>query len=833
MSDNTLIKIQGVLNDLIDKYKLVFWYDKEGEMKEFVSSLDIPGVEILTLQNNAFSVKYRILKGDKPERGFIVYSPEAKPEDEDNWLLDLQMTAAPFSADMGSLYAAECNIPLELKEKVVDKHSEFFRLSDNRKRLTQRLRVGMDAGDIEKQMQAVVCKTEPAYDQLTWALAKECYDESTEMIDKLEKYNLLDMFWEEIESTFGYKKNHQIKDLLIVLFNEDMNRHLEGASLHNEAHIFMRDWRDSRQYGELYKMWALKLEEELGIYDKIKGEDIEKLVAIETYPCIDKVIALYLQHEVLNGTMSVEKMESIVDEREHKIFFSVAAHTIKALLEARRLMEDIDQKMQNGHLHINSTIDGFNLYFNDLYTIDLHYRHYFREEKQSESKKLLTEITRVVENKYTNSYLLELANKWQPLVDSMDKWRIEGIYPQPKFYDYYVAPYVAKGVKVFVIISDALRYETMVELEQRIAQVSRMVTKMNPPMLSTQPSYTQLGMAALLPNRQLSYEKQQDEVFADGISTKGTDSRKKVLNNRVPKSLAIAAKDFLEITTPKTYFKDYDLIYIYSNKIDFKGDKRETEGEVFQATEEEFEHIIKIVELIRNGNGSNILITSDHGYLYQNEDLDETEFTDFKVMGDIISDTRRFIIGNNLQPGNAVKTWNSEDVGLKEGRQIQIAKGMIRMKKQGSGKRFVHGGAMLQEIVVPVLHVNIKKAADVSQVDVDILNKRSQLTTNNQTISFYQSEAVTEKVKGLSLRMGFYDSEGNLISDSVTMVFDSESTDSTQREQRHQFMFKNQLSKLNGQEVVLRMERQVPNSEQYTTYKEVSYTVKVMFQAEW
>ena len=496
-------------------------------------------------------------------------------------------------------------------------------------------------------------------------------------------------------------------------------------------------------------------------------------------------------------------------------------------------MEDIDQKMQNGHLHINSTIDGFNLYFNDLYTIDLHYRHYFREEKQSESKKLLTEITKVVENKYTNSYLLELANKWQPLVDSMDKWRIEGIYPQPKFYDYYVAPYVAKGVKVFVIISDALRYETMVELEQRIAQVSRMVTKMNPPMLSTQPSYTQLGMAALLPNRQLSYEKQQDEVFADGISTKGTDSRKKVLNNRVQKSLAIAAKDFLEITTPKTYFKDYDLIYIYSNKIDFKGDKRETEGEVFQATEEEFEHIIKIVELIRNGNGSNILITSDHGYLYQNEDLDETEFTDFKVMGDIISDTRRFIIGNNLQPGNAVKTWNSEDVGLKEGRQIQIAKGMIRMKKQGSGKRFVHGGAMLQEIVVPVLHVNIKKAADVSQVDVDILNKRSQLTTNNQTISFYQSEAVTEKVKGLSLRMGFYDSKGNLISDSVTMVFDSESTDSTQREQRHQFMFKNQLSKLNGQEVVLRMERQVPNSEQYTTYKEVSYTVKVMFQAEW
>lgn len=77
---------------------------------------------------------------------------------------------------------------------------------------------------------------------------------------------------------------------------------------------------------------------------------------------------------------------------------------------------------------------------------------------------------------------------------------------------------------------------------------------------------------------------------------------------------------------------------------------------------------------------------------------------------------------------------------------------------------------MLQEIVVPVLHVNIQKKQDVSQVDVDILNQRSRLTTNNQTISFYQSEVVSEKVKGLTLKMGFYDPKGNLISDSVTMV---------------------------------------------------------------
>lgn len=831
MADSTQQKIQQVLGDLIDKYGRVFWYDDGGQMQQFALSLELPGVEVLTLQNNAFSLKYRMLKGEQPERGFIIYSPEAKPVDEDNWLLDLQIASAPFSADMGSLYAAECGIPMELKEKAVDSHLDFFRTVQNRSRLTARLRQGMDVSQIERQMIAVICKAEPTYDQITLALASEEFNGNTDIHDKLQQCGLLDIYWNDIDQIFGYSGQHKVKDLMIVLFNDDMRFKLEGGTLHNEAHIFMRDWRDSRQYGELYKQWAALLETELGISSQIKGYDIEQLCQVDTFPCVDTVIAQYLHMEVQNGTMSVEKMEAIVDDREHKLFFNEAAHTIKALLEARRMVENIDSKM-NG-LIINSIEEGFQMYCRDLYTIDMHYRHYFREEKQAESKTLLSSITEMIQRKYTNGFLLELAKKWQPVVDSMNKWRIDRVIDQRDFYDYYVSPFVSKRTKVFVIISDALRYETMVELEQRIAQVSRMATVMKPAMLSTLPSYTQLGMAALLPNHQLSYDKHQDEVFADGLSTKGTSSRQKVLEQRVPNSLAISAKDFLEITTPKTYFRDYDLIYIYSNKIDFVGDKRETEGEVFKATEEEFEHIVKIVELIRNGNGSNILITSDHGYLYQNEQLDESEFVDFKVMGDIIADTRRFVIGNNLQPGNAVKTWNSEDVGLKEGRQIQIAKAMNRMRKQGSGSRFVHGGSMPQEIAVPVLHVNIKKNADVSQVDVDVLNKHAKLTTNSQTISFYQTDAVSEKIKEITLRIGFYDANGTLISDSATMVFDSENADSTQREQKHVFVFKNQLSSLNGQEVTLKMEKQVQGTEQFAPYKEMAFKVSVMFQAEW
>ena len=39
--------------------------------------------------------------------------------------------------------------------------------------------------------------------------------------------------------------------------------------------------------------------------------------------------------------------------------------------------------------------------------------------------------------------------------------------------------------------------------------------------------------------------------------------------------------------------------------------------------------------------------------------------------------------------------------------------------------------------------------------------------------------------------------------------------------------------KLNGQEVTLRMERQIENTDLYAPYKEETYKVKVMFEAEW
>ena len=843
-------KIKQVLTSMVEQNRYVFWYDEGGQMKDIATSLDVPGINVLEMEGNAFSIKYQMQKGEQPETGYVIYITEPMPKDEQNWLLDYQEEGALFSADMSSLYAAECGIAMELKEKVVDKHLAFFKKADNRNKLAAKLSPGMDSAEIEKQMLAVVCKSNATCEAFTYALITEANNEETTMQADLKAYHLEDFYWQQAETYFGYHAGRNIKDLIIVLFKNDMQSHLTGKAadktgneqaLTNEALIFIRDWRDSRTYGDLYTEWANRLEDELGIKDEVCEYSMQQLLGVETFPCIDKVIAGYLLTEVINATITTEQMEAIIEERENKLFFDVARHTLRALLQARYLFTDIEQKMNE--LSFDTAKEGFSLYEQSLYTIDLHYRHYIAEANLAESKQLLAQVTERVERTYTNHYLLALAKKWQPLIDGMDTWKMEGIFSQSVFYTTYVYPFITNKKKIFVIISDALRYETMVELSERIAQMPRMETDMKPAMLSTLPSYTQLGMAALLPHKQLSYEKDADEVFADGMSTKGTEARSKVLQKAVARSKAITAEDFLKTTNAKTAFKDFDLIYIYSNMIDKTGDDKASEGMVFKATEDEMAHILQMIDLIRNGNGCNILITSDHGYLYQNETLDETDFSDFKVMGDtIIQDSRRFVIGRGLEEGDAVKTWSAEEVGLTDSPaengtgispiQVQTAKGLNRIRKQGAGSRFVHGGSMPQEVVVPVLHVNIKKKQGVSEVSVDILNKKSKITTNTQTISFYQNQPVSEKVKEVTLRFGFYDQAGNLLSDSITLTFGSTSEDSTQREQKHRFMFKRQLSELNGQEIYLRKEQQVAGSSQFKKLEDIAYKVSVLFMAE-
>ena len=81
--------------------------------------------------------------------------------------------------------------------------------------------------------------------------------------------------------------------------------------------------------------------------------------------------------------------------------------------------------------------------------------------------------------------------------------------------------------------------------------------------------------------------------------------------------------------------------------------------------------------------------------------------------------------------------------------------------------------------------------------------------------------------------MAFYDEKGTLLSDDVVMTFNSSSENSTDREQIHRFVFKQQLSGLNGQDIYLYIRKKLSDTvEQWGTPEKYAYRVSVLFQEE-
>ncbi len=70
-----------------------------------------------------------------------------------------------------------------------------------------------------------------------------------------------------------------------------------------------------------------------------------------------------------------------------------------------------------------------------------------------------------------------------------------------------------------------------------------------------------------------------------------------------------------------------------------------------------------------------------------------------------------------------------EQLGLDSDLEVQIPKSIHRLRLPGAGSRFVHGGAALQEIVVPVLTVNKKRKSDTRLVNVEVLPESDKITT--------------------------------------------------------------------------------------------------------
>lgn len=450
---------------------------------------------------------------------------------------------------------------------------------------------------------------------------------------------------------------------------------------------------------------------------------------------------------------------------------------------------------------------------------------------------LLDKLTHTVENLYVNNYLLKLSDRWQTHIDKLDEWMIPSYPMQRDFYSKYVEPTLHKNGKIYVIISDALRYEVGDELTSIIRQEDMFEATIEAA-ISMLPSYTQLGMASLLPNKTIQFSgDDQATVIVDGINARSTN-REKILRAYVPQSTTIKAKRLMGMTKDgedgtRALVRDNDVVYIYHDIIDNAG-KLKTEDTVCKAAEDCLGELKQIIRKLTSANATNIIVTADHGFIYQNKTIEESDYLGMGASGEeILYDDRRFILGRNLHEESSFKKFTSEQVGLVGDIDAMIPKSINRLKKSGSSSKFVHGGATLQEIVIPVIQIHKKRKSDTAHVDIDIIRGSSSVISSGQlSVTFYQKDAVTDKLLPRVLKAGIYTLDGVLISDSHTLTFDLTSDNAREREMKVRLLLSQNSEDSNGKEVILKLEEQVDKTSHFREYATMTYQMRRSFKSD-
>ena len=574
---------------------------------------------------------------------------------------------------------------------------------------------------------------------------------------------------------------------------------------------FVSSWRESRTLSASYNIIACDVAQELEIKQKLSEfNHPSDLLSVETFMDAEQQLIKCLATDLpafhtieINDWVST-RLRSHWCNADIKVTKTNYASIYKALRAAKQFYE-LKDKYIDGFVFDNAR-SLYKAYEQELYKFDSAYRIF--SENSIEISKDGSDILKAtglvddIEHLYVDWYLHDLAIVWGKLIDDeslLDNWKLTGINNQQNFFKEEVRGVLTKTQvkRVFVIVSDALRYEVAHDIHQQINDEKRFKSAIHS-QLGVVPSYTQLGMGSLLPHKSLTaHLGNKPEYKADGLSVHGHDNRHKVLAKHG--GVAFKADEVLNWTNQegRDKVRDAQVVYIYHDEIDAIGDKQATENQTFEAARNAVDEIKQLVgRIINRLNGSRVLITADHGFLFKMTDVTDSDKTALKSKpAGTVEAKKRYVIGSNLPSDEFYwtgKLANTAGVEVTNGddAEFMIPRGSNRFNFVG-GAKFIHGGIMPQEICVPVLHVReLDTKAQTKhakqKVGVVPLNNPIKVVSNIDRIQFLQTDPVGEKFKARELALWIEDPEGKKVSSSETTVFDSTSSKMDERKRNIQ-----------------------------------------------
>lgn len=784
--------------------KLVFWYDDHGEFAEEIDTLDLPGAKIHKLTgDNVIYTKY-LLEHEDVGSSYLVYAPFPKPADIDNHLADTVYYSKQFFADRVSLLCADLQIPEKYKEHL-SRYPKFWRSNE---RVQKFGALGIENYNIESidigLLSVMAGVKTPNFEEVLKTLIIGDDYRDSKYLHAMEKVGLLPVLWQYCEKHYGYTDEAPTLEKLIATLLMTYTAHCCTGEMpkpyepflsykRNDVSVFVSNLMNNMLYRARYDEIAAALSVKFKLEQYIRREDVEKYFACDTFEIFDHLIISHLAGVMADSGQSLQaSLRSVVKERASLSHFSEKYGVYyRALVRADKLLAAIAAFDADGS---NTAEAMIKQYTNQWHLIERYYRQFYAAYDKLTDAAPLMDLRTIIENSYTTGYLSRLSVAWSNRLESITDYSNLPGKKQYRFYSTVAAPAAKKECTV-VIISDAFRFECAGELCRRFNAKAGVSATLDY-MLSTLPSYTRLGMAALLPHKSITYNEDFNEVIVDGIKCRDRESRAAVLVGTHDGATVFTHTEVIGMKREalREALAGKDLVYIYHDQIDARGDNAATENEVFTAAEEAIVEIMALVQkLTVDRSIGSYIITADHGFLYKRDKLDESDKVNLQNLGERLLN-KRYILTRGSTPeleGTLSYSMGYLDESLRDC-VVTVPRGVEIFKAPGGGQNYVHGGLSLQEIVVPLLKVTTERGKkDVGTVKVVLTSLTRKITNLITYLDFIQTENITDTLLPAKLRVYFESKSGERISGEELIVADRKNTSPEKRQFREKFTFKN------------------------------------------
>ncbi len=788
-----------------DTRKLVFWYDDKAEFAEDIESVELENAKVYQLKpDNQFATK-RFLEREDTTTNYLIYAPFPKPDVRENHLEDTLLYSKRFFADRASLLSVDLGIEEKYKP-IIEKHIKFFASKERTQRFYDLEIENFNEENILVGLLSAVCKTRTcSFEEVLRVMITEGTLEDNKFLTEMEKYDLLPSFWKLCEQQFGYTDaKPTLEKLIVTMFVTSTARQLgcevpagwKSFVSYKSGNIiaFQDNLMNSVLYSGRFDELSKHVSDGLNTMSAFAGMQPEMLIDVETFISADQILVKWLVDRLAaedTGAMLYRVTIPELCEKRMKMHFGKRTKkTYQLLLSAYHLIIAANYSCPDGFKNV------IKQYLAKDYQIDQEYRKFYYSFDQIEDTGAFEGLRTLIENIYTNEYLGKIMPKWNEGIQ--ETGALQEMPLQRNFYNRYLRNAKERTV---VIISDAMRYEVGQELFKRMLDDPKCTAKMEA-QLSVLPSYTRLGMAALLPHKSMTMTD-DFRVLVDDVLCNDLSGRQTVLQKHQANGVCVQFDDIkgLKKNDLRDIFTGMQVVYVYHNQIDARGDKATTEDEVFVACQEAIAEIMDLIRKIStNANTYRFIITSDHGFIYKRDKLSESDkigaINDKKAFIN-----RRFIVAQEAVVDEGVQ---SLSMGLildnDDTKQVSFPVSSNVFKVAGGGQNFVHGGSSPQEMLVPVLDIKMERGhMETRPAQIALVSIVQKITNLITTMDFIQTDAVSDTVKKTTYKMYFVSEDNEKISNENIYIADSRDADPQKRIFRMRFTFKNKKYDKNKQ----------------------------------